>query len=91
MINWIRSGKATVFLVEFSGGLLVGDRNVYNITIEEKTEIILNPQPATEVYPDFNDKPSEQKVLITIKEHASLEWEREEVITFQATKFHGIL
>lgn len=81
--------KATVFLMESSGGLVAGDKNNYNVSIENDTDVVLKPQSATKVYPSFNDKPSHQTITITIGENAKLEWDHEEIIPFESARFKG--
>lgn len=77
----------TVFLMESSGGLVAGDRNEFNVYVEEEGSVTLRPQSATKVYPAFNDKPSTQQVNITLEDHTFLEWNREEVIPFEDARF----
>lgn len=81
--------KATVFLMESSGGLVAGDRNEYIIRVNKGADVVLKPQSATKVYPSFNNLPSEQCISVSIADDASLEWNREEIIPFENAKFHG--
>ncbi|MDC3415895.1 urease accessory protein UreD [Aquibacillus salsiterrae] len=81
--------KATVYLMESSGGLVAGDRNDFTVELEENTEVVLKPQSATKVYPAFNNQPSEQTITIHIGENSHLEWNRDEIIPFERAKFNG--
>lgn len=83
------TGKATVYLMESSGGLVAGDRNDFTVELEENTNVVLKPQSATKVYPAFNQQPSNQSISINIAANSHLEWNRDEIIPFENAMFNG--
>ncbi|ENH96663.1 urease accessory protein [Gracilibacillus halophilus YIM-C55.5] len=83
------SHRATVYLMESSGGMVAGDRNTFGVYLEKGAQVRLHPQSATKIYPSFNKQPSQQVVNIHLEEGSSLEWKREEVIPFTDARFHS--
>lgn len=83
------SSKATVYLVETSGGLVSGDLNSYHITLEKNAQVNLIPQSATKVYPALEDQHSRQEITIELAEEACLRWFPETTIPFQDANFRS--
>lgn len=82
--------KATVYVMESSGGMVAGDHNEFKIHVKEGGAVRLKPQSATKIYPSFNDKFSCQNISIFLAEKAELEWNRDELIPYKDAKFKGV-
>lgn len=81
--------KATVFLMESSGGMVAGDSNEYRIHVKKAGSVCLKPQSATKIYPSYNHRSCSQTISIILEEKAELEWNREEIIPYKDASFHG--
>ncbi|WP_059103659.1 urease accessory protein UreD [Shouchella shacheensis] len=81
--------KATVYLMESSGGMVAGDRNDYEIHVREHANVCLLQQSAMKVYPSWNERSCTQNVSVQIDHKACLEWKPEAVIPFKEAKFSG--
>lgn len=88
-LNSANPSEATVYLMETSGGLVAGDQNDFQITVEEGADVCLIPQSATKIYPSFNGLWSSQNIDVSIGSKASLAWKTEAVIPFEEAKFRG--
>ncbi|WP_257350388.1 urease accessory protein UreD [Pseudalkalibacillus decolorationis] len=81
--------KATVYLMESSGGLVAGDRNEYKVHLKKQANVCLLQQSATKVYPSLNELSSAQHVSVQLDGGARLEWMPEAIIPFKDAKFNG--
>lgn len=81
--------EATVYMVETSGGLVAGDQNRFEITVEEEAEVCLIPQSATKIYPSFNGMWSKQNIDVSIAPKATLAWKTEAIIPYDIAKLEA--
>lgn len=81
--------KATVFLMESSGGMVAGDYNEIKIHVKNGGGVCIKPQSATKIYPSFNLKPCSQSITIILDGNSELEWNRDELIPFNNAIFHS--
>lgn len=81
--------KATVFLMESSGGMVAGDSNGINIHVKNGGGVCIKPQSATKIYPSFNLKPCSQSISIILDANSELEWNHDELIPFKNAIFHS--
>lgn len=83
------SATATAYVMETSGGLVAGDRNEYDIVVEDEAKVCLIQQAATKIYPSVLDRESTQRINISLGNGASLLWKPESLIPFQGSRFSG--
>ncbi|WP_216830818.1 urease accessory protein UreD [Alkalihalobacterium elongatum] len=83
------SNKATVYLVETSGGMVSGDDNQVDVTLDEGSHVCLIPQSALKIYPSTSDRASTLKTTVEVGKNAVLEWLPETTIPFQDAIFHS--
>ncbi|MDQ0174891.1 urease accessory protein UreD [Bacillus chungangensis] len=81
--------KATVYIMESSGGMVAGDRNEYDIHLQERTSVCLIQQSALKIYPSMDGLSSTQYINIKLDEGARLEWRPEVIIPFENAIFRG--
>lgn len=83
------SGRASVYLMETSGGMVEGDTNHYHISVEKDSSVSLIPQSSTKVYPAVRNLPSRQNIEIELGEQSTLTWQPETIIPFKDSIFLG--
>ncbi len=81
--------KATVYLMESSGGLVAGDCNEYEVHLSNQANVSLVQQSALKVYPSINEQRSTQRVFIQLDQDTRLEWLPETIIPFKDAQFYG--
>ncbi|MDO5044966.1 MAG: urease accessory protein UreD, partial [Coriobacteriia bacterium] len=67
-INQNDTQEAEVILVDTSGGLLPGNHNRFEITLDSGAHVALRPQAATLIHPSFDGSVSKQDIVIELKE-----------------------
>lgn len=80
---------ATVYLMETSGGMVEGDHNNYEITVNNNSNVILIPQSSTKIYPARFNIACKQNIKITVGEYGALRWLPETIIPFANSIFKG--
>ncbi|WP_017729059.1 urease accessory protein UreD [Halalkalibacterium ligniniphilum] len=80
--------RATVYLVETSGGMVGGDEHSISVTVDPNAQVELIPQAATKVYPvRIPLQKTKQVIKMEIKDYGSLLWKPETLIPFINTRF----
>ncbi len=79
--------RATVYIMESSGGMVAGDRNDITITIGKDANVTMIQQSALKIYPSPNEKVCVQEIVVKVGEHARLEWMPEVIIPFREARF----
>jgi len=83
------NATATAYVMETSGGLVAGDRNEYDIVVEDGAKVCLIQQAATKIYPSVLDRESSQIIHISLEKSASLLWKPESLIPFRGSRYSG--
>ncbi|UOQ94743.1 urease accessory protein UreD [Halobacillus shinanisalinarum] len=81
--------KATVYIMESSGGMVAGDCNEFDVHLMKDANVCLRQQSATKVYPSLNELSCVQHFSVKLDERARLEWTPEVIIPFEHARFSG--
>lgn len=81
--------RATVYLMESSGGMVAGDRNEYSVHVHPQGNVKLIQQSATKIYPSLDELTSNQHISVCLDQGACLEWRPETIIPFENARFRG--
>ncbi|GAB2567074.1 urease accessory protein UreD [Gracilibacillus alcaliphilus] len=80
--------RASVYLVDTSGGIACGDYNQIVITADHQASVDIIQQSATKIYPArIRDKKSKQDISIIVSNGSQLYWHPETTIPFAGSRF----
>jgi urease accessory protein len=80
-------GRAHVYLLTLTGGLLGGDRLDIHIVLEAGAQVCLTTASATKVHPSSTGLPAEQSLVIDLGPGSSLEYLPEPTILFREARW----
>jgi urease accessory protein len=83
-------GICHTILIHTAGGMVGGDRLIYDLTLAPHTHAVVTTAAASKIY-CAQDKTTEQVIEIDIAEQAYLEWLPQETIVFNQAKFNQTL
>lgn len=81
--------KATVYIMESSGGMVAGDRNDITVKLAPDSSARLVQQSALKIYPSYTGDICVQRIDVELGERARLEWMPEVIIPFVDAKFRS--
>src|SRR3954447_10847011 len=81
--------KATVYIMESSGGMVAGDRNDITVKLATDSSVRLIQQSALKIYPSYTGDTCVQNINVELEERARLEWMPEVIIPFVDAKYRG--
>ncbi|WP_078551505.1 urease accessory protein UreD [Bacillus alkalicellulosilyticus] len=81
--------RATVYLIETSGGMVAGDYNKTSIELEANSHGRLIQQSSTKIYPSEFGRACNQVTDIKLAEDSSLYWVPETIIPYKDSIYNG--
>jgi urease accessory protein len=84
------SGTCHTVLIHTAGGMVGGDRLVYDVALAPNAHVVLTTAAASKIY-RTPDRCAEQTIVLDIAEDACLEWLPQETIVFNQAHFRQTL
>ena len=81
--------RATVYIMESSGGMVAGDRNDITVKLAPDSSVRLVQQSALKIYPSHTGDICVQTINVDLGQRARLEWMPEVIIPFVDAKFRN--